>query len=73
MNDHAEDIKCDDCREAKLEYYCGDCRKYLCIDCNIDIHQKGSASQHIRCCMSDRQPPQKDDESNPCLQHMCRH
>ena len=71
-HNHTEDSKCDDCREDKFQYYCGDCKKYLCTDCNNSLHIKGIKSQHNRFGADNRQQqsqPQTNDESNICQEH----
>lgn len=38
--------KCENCAEQDFEYYCEDCKKYLCIDCNKDAHKRGKSLRH---------------------------
>ncbi len=61
------------------QYYCGDCKNYLCADCNVDIHQRGIKSQHERIGVKRRQPhvdnhakdPKCDDCREDNFQYYC--
>ena len=64
-----ENNKCDNCDNEVIEFFCEECKEYLCHACNEQNHKMGKKSLHHRSQTSIRYAKVDVEEVSTCVDH----